>query len=70
MARRKPRRKTKESTRNLRQYADLTDEEFEDRWAEINSKSNNPLNLDGGNFEEFNTRVEEKMEAFGKDYEV
>jgi len=70
MARRKPRRKTKESTRNLRQYADLTDEEFEDRWAEINSKSNNPLNLDGGNFEEFNTRVEEKMEAFGKDYDL
>lgn len=56
--------KSKESLRNLAQYKDLTDEEFEKVWEERQSKLKTVIHEK----EELEDRIQEMMEKFRVDY--
>jgi len=54
--------KSKESVRNLRQYQELSDEEFDIIYRKIEDKSLKS--------KEFETRVQERLKSFSEDYDI
>ena len=53
--------------RNLKQYKDMTDEEFEQHWNEKEKAENLVLGISSEDFEE---RIQKKMDEFAEDYDL
>jgi hypothetical protein len=53
--------------RNLKQYKDMTDEEFEQYWESKEEAENLVIGLSSEDFEE---RIQQKMAEFGEDYDL
>ena len=53
--------------RNLKQYKDMTDDEFEKHWAEKDEAENLVLGISSEDFEE---RIQNKMDEFAEDYDL